>query len=195
MTPESLGRLKRAYATAQIIKRDGDEYSITGIEENLLSVFGQIIPDKSLAVRQVETQPQQATPQEAPAQSQSAGSPNATQNDASDKPADPPNTDIVQAMSKFVDQIAIAKSNEATKSVIEKYDKLETAEKLLVQRISSAETEIDGLKDKMAILETAWQDERARNELRAASNAEEHKKAAENVASITQHLKNIPLPK
>ena len=187
LSKETLGQKMKQIETrfphAKIIELN-DGFKITGISSEEEENIANIIEGKedSMANIPAGNQPtdKPVIVQETPVQAQ---------------PADPPNTDIVQAMSKFVDQIAIAKSNEATKSVIEKYDKLETAEKLLVQRISSAETEIDALKDKIAILETAWQDERARNELRAASNAEEHKKSAENVAAITQHLKNIPLPK
>ena len=54
---------------------------------------------------------------------------------------------------------------------------------------------LNSIKQKIALMETAWDDERSKRNGEVASNLADHKKVAEAVAKTIQYLRDIPIPK
>lgn len=208
MTPDSLGRFKRAYPTAQILQRNGDEYCITGIEENILSGFGQIIPDQSLAMRQQPTQEQPPAQNARPASvSQDARVQSAPQESISGE------NEFALVAKKVFSNIAQEKITLAEKTMQEKIDeifgKIEERNMFwsnswndftrqlaaIDKQFTEFMTTLEALNQKIAIMEKSWEDERSKQNGEVASNLADHKKFAESFAKVVQYLREIPIPK
>ena len=215
MTPDSLGRFKRAYPTAQILQRNGDEYCITGIEENILSGFGQVIPDQSLTMRQQPTQEPHAM-QEPSATAQNARPASVSQDARPQAAANEiisGENEFALVAKKFFAHIAQEKTSIAEKTMQEKIDeifaKVEERNMFWTNRwndftrqlagiekqFTDLITGLESLRQKIDLMGTAWEDERSKRNGEAEANLADHKKAAEAVAKTIQYLREIPIPK